>query len=99
MRDPAPLSGDAWQQRADLLDRFHEEWNVRHDLRVEALACDRGVRLGLAYPRTGDPFDMREWHTTQRNVGTMRELAQALLAACDFVDAANPEWADRREAS
>lgn len=85
---------DAWQQYADLHERFTLANEVRPDLRVVALACQRGVRLELAEFREDGE---RVWSTSgKRNVATMRELAAALIAACDFVDAANPEWAARR---
>ena len=84
---------DAWKQMQDLVDRYSQDWEVRRDIRVVALACERGVRLEIA---AGPPDDlgMRHWADTgKRNVSTMRELAQALLDACDFVDEANPTWA------
>lgn len=33
------------------------------------------------------------YERTERNVATMRELALALWAACDFVERSNPGWA------
>jgi NADPH-dependent 7-cyano-7-deazaguanine reductase QueF len=46
---------------------------------------------------TKDRLDPRreQYHTTQRNVTTMRELAAAILATCDFVEHCNPAWAER----
>lgn len=88
---------DAWEQLHDLLKGFTEETSVRHDIRVVARACDRGVELQIAkFDYTKDQFDPRRtsWQSTRpRNISTMRELAQALLDACDFVEQSNPEWA------
>lgn len=75
---------DAWLQLCNLLERFTQERMVRRDLIVTALATERKVRL-----RT-DPS------VTDHNVGTMRELAEAILVACDFVDDSNPTWASYR---
>jgi hypothetical protein len=85
---------DAWKQMHDLQDRYTREWEVRSDLEVTALGTERSVRL-----RVGDwSFNKMKAFTpepqiTDRNVGTMRELAAALNAACDFVEQANPKWA------
>jgi len=82
---------DAWKQEYELIKKYSTSVDVRPDLRVVALGCDRVVQFSLAYPP--DEHGMRRWHTTTRNVGTMRELAHALLEACDFVERANPTWA------
>lgn len=84
---------DAWKQLKELHEQYTREWEVRPDLAVTALGTDRGVRLGVRY-HAGNPreLDMPKWHFRSGNVETMRELAQALLTACDFVDKANPEW-------
>lgn len=90
---------DAWQRLNELLERFIKEWDVRPDLSVTAHACDRSVEFQIGEARVDHhgPLDVRDkfiWHSAgRRNVSTMRELAQALLDACDFVDASNPEWA------
>lgn len=44
---------DAWKQMDDLVNEFSRSWDVRPDLRVTALACDRGVQLSLAHPEYG----------------------------------------------
>lgn len=91
------MADDAWKQHLDLLDTFTQSAEVRKDLRVTAHATDRAVELIVYYPSTGKRFEMPRYHTTgPRNVGTMRELANAILAACDFVDESNPTWAARR---
>lgn len=72
------------------------EVDVRHDIVVAALGLDRAVMLTFRETdHDKDALDKRRYryHTTQRNVSTMRELAQALLDACDFVDESNPVWA------
>jgi hypothetical protein len=93
---------DAWKQFGDLKSKFTKVFQPKKDLKVTALAHERCVKFELGYwPQpsrknlfTGKPS--MYYHQTTRNVITMRELAQALLDACDFVDASNPEWADRR---
>ena len=88
---------DAWEQADVLRRRFTKEWLVRADLRVRALGTERCVEFGLGDTHDGlNRFRMR-FETTRRNVGTMREVAAALIAACDFVDEANPQWASRRD--
>jgi hypothetical protein len=88
---------DAWKRVADLHDKFTKQWKVRSDLRVTALAHERTVRFELGDRKNlRGSIDVPIWHDTQRNVSTMRELANALLQACDFVDKHNPEWAGRR---
>ncbi len=90
---------DAWKQKFDLLEKYTKEWEVRSDLAVTALACDRGVMLEVGHfdsPKLkGKPVGPRNYAVTNRNVTTMRELAQALLDACDFVDESNPEWTSK----
>lgn len=95
--DPAP-DPDAWKQLSDLRDRFTRTWEIRSDIEVTALAHNRNVRLRLGKwsfnKMKSDPRDFTpEPQITDRNVGTMRELAEALLAACDFVEKSNPSWA------
>lgn len=85
-------SHDAWKQYIDIVDKFTSKHVVRSDLHVYGLAHERVVRFCLRYKDLGD-YRMGLWHETTRNVKTMRELAQALLDACDFVDAQNPGWA------
>lgn len=87
---------DAWQQLDDLQEKYTREVDVRHDLLVTALGLERGVKLTLMetnYNKAPLDKDRYRYHSTQRNVSTMRELAQALLDACDFVDQSNPVWA------
>lgn len=84
---------DAWLQHDELLNKYTMEWEVRDDLHVVALACDRTVRFDLRHAPPKDEWGMGSWYSTQRNVGTMRELAAAIIEACDFVDASNPQWA------
>lgn len=89
---------DAWKQLHELWDKFSTRVDVRNDLRVEALGPDRAVRVSIAYPQQ-KAHEIRRWHTSMpRNVGTMRELAQAIIDACDFVDAVNPKWASHHPA-
>lgn len=84
---------DAWQQHRDLLARFTKEFPVRNSLTVTALATDRRVQLKVTptthYHNEPTPRPVVSTH----NVSTMRELAEAILAACAFVDDSNPEWA------
>lgn len=89
-----PYGNDAFKKLLRLYEENTREWLPRPDLKVEALGCDRNVRLSLGTP-VQDPLDIRRysWHSTQRNVSTFRELAEAILAACDFVEAVNPAWA------
>ncbi len=91
-------TADAWEQRYKLLLKYTHEWKVRDDLKVIANGCDRNVELRLGQ-RTNEPpgsLHRWSWRTTQRNVSTMRELAEALLVACDFVEQTNPTWAKAR---
>ena len=94
--DFLPEGNDAWKQHYVLLEQFTREWDVRPDLGVTAHGCDRCVELSLAYPKhdESNTLEMVQWHTTKRNVSTMRELAAAIVAACDFVDESNPVWAE-----
>lgn len=84
---------DAWKQMDDLWRKFRKEWVVRNDLKVCADACDRSVTLVVG--RQPAINGARSVHLSPRNVGTMREFATAILAACDFVDASNPKWASK----
>lgn len=89
---------DAWKQLDDLYERFTRAIDVRPDLKVEAFGCERSVRFTWSeYDHTKDKLDPRHKrsHSTERNVSTMRELAEALLLACDFVEHVNPVWARR----
>lgn len=94
-----PVAPDAWALHYALLEQFTRVLEVRPDIKVYGYGCDRTVELvslkadgGGGPRRVSSPFG-------RRNVMTYRELAYALLEACDFVDAANPEWAARREAN
>ncbi len=92
------IEADAWKQAFDLNKRFTQTWEVRSDLEVTALGTKRNVRLRVGdwsfNAMKQDPRDYTaEPQITDRNVSTMRELANAILAACDFVDQANPKWA------
>jgi hypothetical protein len=87
---------DAWKQWNDIYDAHYEEWEVRADLKVEALGVERAVRLSLGERRNDDhPVYKWKWKRVQRNVSTMRELAEAILAACDSVERSNPIWAKK----
>lgn len=94
---------DAWLQHHELLKKFTIITDIRSDLRVKAHACDRSVELVLIQDNPnhdGRGFKgAKLYHSTgHRNVGTLRELANAILEACDFVDASNPKWAADGEA-
>lgn len=85
---------DAWKQMHDLREKFSKCWKVRPDIEVQALACERGINLILWERGVREPLQMRSYRDTGiRNVSTMRELAQAINDACDFVEQSNPEWA------
>lgn len=89
---------DAWKQYNDLIEKYTTRTDVRTDLVVYALAYDRGVEVRVGelnpnWPGGSDPYRFNWSSTGRRNVDTMRELAQAILDACDFVDESNPEWA------
>lgn len=88
---------DAWKQKHDLLDKYTITTDVRNDLRVMALACDRNVVVAIAkvdYTKATFEKGYLAWQSSgPRNVSTMREFANAILEACDFVDASNPTWA------
>jgi hypothetical protein len=95
------FDGDAWKRVHDLYAETCQEWEVRHDLKVTALGPERGVRLTIVKDRPGATSSHEpKMHvdTGKRNVSTMRELAQAILDACDFVEAVNPEWAKSQSA-
>ncbi len=91
---------DAWEQLATLVNRFTTRTQVREDIEVVARATERGVEL-ILWDLPKKPFGLKTDYSTthKRNVSTMRELAQAIIDACDFVDESNPEWAERAEAS
>lgn len=84
---------DAWRQEYELHEKYTKEWEVRSNLKVVGLACDRTVRLDTVMGKSPKFPNMPNWHWNERNVGTMRELAYALLDACDFVEQSNPVWA------
>ena len=86
---------DAWKQYHDLLNQFTQTTEVRSDITVMGHACDRSVELVLEKPSRTGTSKMDYLSTGKRNVGTMRELGEALLAACDFVEANNPVWASK----
>lgn len=90
-----PFEADAWKQMHDLQKRFTKEWEIRYDLEVTALAHRRCVRLrvGEYSLPSADSRPRPQLAITERNISTMRELAGALLAACDFVEQSNPKWA------
>lgn len=90
-----PNVTDAWQQLQDLHNQFTKEILVRKDIRVRGLALDRSVELGLGHEEKGvlPTTKFMRFETTQRNISTMRELANAILDACDFVEGCNPQWA------
>lgn len=90
---------DAWLQLHELLGQYTKEWQVRPDIRVTAISTDRNVKLEIGELREDykGRMDIRGkyvWHSTgPRNVSTLRELANVILSACDFVETSNPEWA------
>lgn len=88
---------DAWKQYSELVEKFTTSTDVRTDISVTGRAWDRSVEVQLAkIDYTKDEFDLRRktWFSSKpRNVSTMRELAYAILEACDFVDDNNPKWA------
>lgn len=93
------MADDAWKQHHDLMEKFTREFKPRADLRVVGQAAYRTVVVGIGESTklTGTAKEMHpyDWHETTRNVSTMRELAEAILAACDFVEQSNPVWASR----
>lgn len=91
-----PYKDDAWKKLFDLWEENGKTFEVRDDLVVQALGPDRSVRLTMYEHTTpGDEHDFkRRYIATDRNISTMRELAQALLDACDFVEACNPHWTE-----
>ncbi len=94
---------DAWKKLHDLLNRYTKEWDVRPDLSVTAHATDRGVEIQIGKRREDyrgkmDGRGEYAWQSSgPRNVSTMRELAAAIITACDFVDESNPKWADHHQ--
>lgn len=86
---------DAWKQAHDLFERYTKAVKPRPDIEIVAHACDRGVelRVGELLLRP-DVIHKYDWSSTgRRNVDTMREVAEAILDACDFVEQSNPTWA------
>ena len=90
---------DAWRKSDVVFRENTKEWKVRADLRVEALGTERSVRLTMIKERPGarSSLEPKQHHFTERNLLTMRELAQALLDACDYVESVNPCWAQKAE--
>lgn len=86
---------DAWK-KADAVRRLNTKtWEIRADIRIAARATDRGVELTLIQEDKSG-FGIPRFHSTgPRNISTMREVAEALLEACDFVEEKNPTWADK----
>lgn len=92
---------DAWKQYSDLVSTFTKTNKVRFDIKVTGRAWDRHVELEIGTVNRDyaapDPRHIT-WHSTgTRNVSTLRELADAIVAACDFVDNLNPEWASHHD--
>lgn len=90
---------DAWK-KSDAVRRLNTKtWELRADIRVDAMGTERGVRLTLSEDipgRTGMGVGSKRYiDTGARNISTMRELAQAILDACDFVEEKNPTWANK----
>jgi hypothetical protein len=90
MTDEDPYANDAFRQYHDLLDKFTTVTEIRNDIIVHAYAWNRSVELEIFE----NPQNTAYSSTGKRNVGTMRELAQALNDACDFVEASNPKWTE-----
>lgn len=88
---------DAWLQFEELLGEFTYSCWIRSDINVIGHGTDRSVELILTKEIPGrQPPNNVDRHTTgKRSVHTMRELAEALTAACDFVEDVNPEWASQ----
>lgn len=91
---------DAWKQHDDLIRQYTDKTKVRADIEVVARAVERGVevRIGRRNPKATNSYEFPQWlwsSTGKRNVNTMRELAAAIVAACDFVDESNPVWASK----
>jgi hypothetical protein len=78
-----------------LWNKYQRYFKIRKDLKVTANGTARTVTLSTCRGNPSDPGDLHLWHYNTRNIVTMRELGQALLDACDFVEASNPEWAGR----
>lgn len=86
---------DAWKQMDELLERYTKRTDVRPDITVVAHATQRGVELIVWDDPALNPLSKRGYKSTgKRNVGALRELAQAINDACDFVQQSNPEWAE-----
>lgn len=90
---------DAWQ-KLDAIHRLNTKtWEIRAGIRITGEATERGVRITLIEDVPGavrfGVGSKRYQDTGPRNVSTMREVAQAILDACDFVEAKNPEWAKK----
>lgn len=91
---------DAWEEYDNLIAANTQEWEVRPDLVVRALAHERAIVLEV---NSADPAQRDNWpikdppcgSSGPRNIGTMEELAVALLEASDFVKRLNPGWANR----
>jgi hypothetical protein len=92
--DEDPYADDAWRKYDNLVNELSTYTEVRGDIHIHAIAYNRGVELIVF---SGPVADMkRKWQSTgKRNVSTMRELAQALNDACDFVESNNPKWAGK----
>lgn len=106
MKEVEEMEDDAWKQYDALLKKFTQIVDVRSNIQVIARATDRGVELVVSkedYSKVNPITQIapRKTYTStgSRNVSTMRELAQALMDACDFVDEANPIWASKRDFS
>lgn len=84
-------SKDAWKLKSELEESFTLTLKPRGDLKAEGFGTDRCVKLTLRKenPSYGPPTYL----STTRNVSTMRELAAAIIEACDYVDSVNPTWA------
>ena len=85
---------DAWFQKDQLLKRTTKKIEVRSDLIVTAVASDRRVDLTIVKEVLSKDFapKNKSYTVRQANTATMRELAQAIIDACDFVEDQNPEW-------
>lgn len=85
---------DAWELQRNLQQATTRSWEVRSDISVDALGADRCVRLTITERPSGEWDIPTVLAVRQGNVITMRELAQTILAACDFVEEINPTWAE-----
>jgi hypothetical protein len=94
---------DAWKKHDNLWKRFRKETEIRKDIIVVANGIERGVHLQVGeydenqeqiLDRPGKASGGYRYNDTgPRNISTMREVALALLEACDFVEESNPTWA------